>query len=144
LITPELDSLRDQLDSLRDALDNAMQDQVDAYRSDVAAQERALRHLSPKNTLANNRQRVDDLNNRLTSALERQLERRRERLAAQIKALDAANPANLLERGYAILTRTGDGKRLSRAIDAAPGTTLTVQLADGELRTVVKDRSLKP
>jgi exodeoxyribonuclease VII large subunit len=142
LITPEIDSLRDQIDSLHHALRGAMFDHLDTLRDQVAEHERTLRLLSPRNALTNNRQRIDDLNNRITGALHHQIERRRERLAAQGRALDAANPANLLERGYAIVTRTGDGKRLSRAIDAGPGTGITVQLADGELRTVVKERTL--
>ncbi len=142
LITPELDALRDELTALKDSLDGAMLDYVDGLRSDIAVQERALRHLSPRNTLDNFRQRVDDMNNRMMGALERRIERNRERLAAQTKALDAANPSNLLQRGYAILTRTGDGKRLSRAIDAGPGTNITITLADGELRAAVKERNI--
>lgn len=142
LMTPELDTLRDELTALKDSLDGAMLDYVDGLRSEIAVQERALRHLSPRNMLDNFRQRVDDMNNRMGSALERRIERNRERLAAQTKALDAANPSNLLQRGYAILTRTGDGKRLSRAIDAGPGTNITITLADGELRAAVKERNI--
>ena len=43
----------------------------------------------------------------------------------------------LLARGYAIVYRTGDGKRLSDVQDAAPGTSVTMQLQRGQLTATV-------
>ncbi len=56
------------------------------------------------------------------------------------RSLELANPRNLLARGYAIVTRALDGKRLVDANDAAPGTTIHVQLNKGSLTASVKER----
>jgi hypothetical protein len=40
------------------------------------------------------------------------------------------------------VTRTGDGKRISDARDAGPGTSLNIQLGRGELTATVKERKL--
>jgi exodeoxyribonuclease VII large subunit len=63
----------------------------------------------------------------------------RERLAGQIKALNTANPDALLQRGYAIVTRTDDGITLTDAATAPPGTRLTIRLKSGELKARTED-----
>lgn len=68
------------------------------------------------------------------------LSRDRQRLDAQTRALHAASPLGLLERGYAIVTRTADGARVSSTHDAAEGTTITVTLRDGHLIASVRQR----
>ncbi len=142
VITPNMDDLRGSIDDFKLALMDAMQGQIDEQRRALESQARALRHLSPRVRMQNTRQRLDDLNTRLLTAMQRRTMLSRERLHAQQRALTAANPANILARGYAIVSRTGDGKRLSDVMDAAPGTTITVQLQTGELKATVKERTL--
>jgi len=142
LITPDMSELRASLFDRRLALADAMQVQIDGRRSIITAQRRSLRHLSPRVRVQNMRQRLDSLNTRGHTAAHRGIERLRERIRSQRRALDSANPANILARGYALVYRTGDNKRLSDAIDAAAGTGITVQLQHGLLKAIVKDRSL--
>lgn len=142
LITPNSDELRAELDGLSAALRDSISDQIDSGRDQVEGLARSLRHLSPRSSIDGSRQRIDSLSERLQNTMTRLVSQRRERLTAQSNALDAANPTNLLRRGYAIVARTGDGKRLSSALEAAPGTGLTVTLVDGELRATVKERTL--
>lgn len=142
LITPDFDELRAGIDDLKLALIDSMQTRLDDERRTLISLRRALRHLSPRLRVQNSRQRLDELNTRMVAATQRQTARSRERLEARRHALEAANPANILARGYAIVSRTGDGKRLSNALDAAPGTGITVQLHAGELKATVKERTL--
>jgi exodeoxyribonuclease VII large subunit len=143
LITPDLGELRAGLADLRGALADAMLTRIDSARQALDGQVRALRYLLPQVQIDNRRQRLDELNRRLGSAIRRRVEVGRDRLNTQQRALVANNPTNILARGYAIIYRTGDGKRLSDAQDAAPGTSLTVQLERGQLTATVTGRKIE-
>ena len=43
-------------------------------------------------------------------------------------------PMPLLQRGYAIVTRSADGRVLTDATDAPAGTQLTIRLKSGEVK----------
>jgi exodeoxyribonuclease VII large subunit len=101
-----------------------------------------LRLVSPTGRIRSERQHLADLDARLNRAMQNRIGTIQQKLAAQSRALDLANPKNLLARGYAIVTRAMDGKRLTEAIDAAPGTSINIQLAQGNLTATVKDRKL--
>ena len=75
-------------------------------------------------------------------ALSHTLALRRSGLAGLQARLSALAPMATLERGYAIVRRAGDGKRISNAIDADVGTMLDIQLHQGRLRASVRDREL--
>jgi exodeoxyribonuclease VII large subunit len=142
LVTPDQDALQIELAEMGLSMTGAMRTILADQSADLAAQARALVWLSPRKYIENQQQRLDDLAVRALTAMNRQIERQRERISAQTRALDAANPASLLGRGYAIVARAGDGKRLVNALDAAPGTAISVTLGHGQLRAVVKDRTL--
>jgi exodeoxyribonuclease VII large subunit len=55
-------------------------------------------------------------------------------LTALAASLSALGPQATLDRGYAIVRRTGDGAIVRRPLDAPAGTELSVSLADGSLR----------
>ncbi len=141
LITPDAGELRAAVRELRHELADALHAQIETARQALAGQSRALRYLSPQVQIDNRRQRLDELDRRLQSAVRRRIEVAHERLNNQRRALIAMNPTNILARGYAIVSRAGDGKRLSDAQDAAPGTSLTVQLQRGQLKATVTERT---
>jgi exodeoxyribonuclease VII large subunit len=140
LATPNIADLRDGVNLALLRITGVMRDSLTSHRQDLNATRRALRHTSPQVFVRNSRQRVDDLNNRLLSGEKRLLSLLRERLRAREAALHAASPQALLERGYAIVTRSEDGKRVRSSHDAAPGTGITVQFAADELKARVEDK----
>ncbi|MCQ3931114.1 MAG: exodeoxyribonuclease VII large subunit [Chloroflexi bacterium] len=142
MITPQIDILRDSVEILWERAQNAMQNHLDELQDDLGAYERSLRHLSPYVRIQNYRQRVDDLTMRLQRGMVGNLNSARQRLNTQETALRANSPLAILSRGYAIVTRAGDGKRLSNAQDAAPGVDVVIQLDKGSLRAAVKSREL--
>jgi exodeoxyribonuclease VII large subunit len=142
LITPDMADLRTSLMMLKLGLAQGMQAQIDHKRGIVENQQNALGHLSPVNRVQNTRQRLDDLYSRLLSATNRYVMRSRERVQVQGQALSAANPANILARGYAIVSRLEDGLRLTNANDAAPGTSVTIQLHTGTVNATVQGTNL--
>ncbi len=74
---------------------------------------------------------------RLAPAARRYVAREGARLATAAARLDALSPLAVLGRGYAI-ARTTDGRVLRRASDVAPGDSLRVRVAEGEVETVVR------
>ena len=77
--------------------------------------------------------RVERAALRLPALAAARVDRARAALDASSAALEVLGPQATLDRGYAIVRRTSDG-RIVRAPDEAPaGTALAVRLADGEL-----------
>ncbi len=140
LATPSIADLRAGLGNLDDTLRTRMDDLLFTLRSNLAMTARSLGHISPTSRIRNLRQRVDDWNTRLISRQRAIISLRRERLVTRIAALNAADPRSLLARGYAIVTRSEDGVRLGSVQGVKPGTGLTIQFADGELKARVEDK----
>ncbi len=142
MITPDLIEVRERLHEMAIRLADAAQYAVDTRREQLDDAQHKLRLVSPAARIRNERQRLDELETRLVKVMQNQIALRRQSLAAQSRALDLANPHHLLARGYAIVTRALDGKRLTNAVDAAPGTTVSIQLEKGQLTATVKERKL--
>lgn len=140
LITPDGALLAQQVRALRARMDSLLSSQLEQLRQNLNATQRWLARLSPTYQVQNARQRIDDLTGRMDTHIRHRLSRDRQRLDAQTRALHAASPLGLLERGYAIVTRTADGARVSSTHDAAEGTTITVTLRDGHLIASVRQR----
>jgi exodeoxyribonuclease VII large subunit len=142
VVTPDGAVLRSDLRTWSDRLAGAALARLDEYRRNVDGQVRLLVRLSPARQIQDGRQRIDDLIGRAALHAQHDLARRRDRLAGQVRALDAANPAALLRRGYAVVTRADDGRRVTSARDAAEGAALQITLHDGRLTATVQERQL--
>jgi exodeoxyribonuclease VII large subunit len=140
LVTPDGPAYRQQVDLLTAQLAATMQAWITEQRGTLASSARLLIQLSPRHMIHNARQRVDDLALRLDTRVRQRIERQRDRLAAHSRALESANPAALLERGYALVTRAGDGQRVTSIRHAAEGTRLHITLRDGRLTAEVRQR----
>lgn len=138
--TPNIEDLRADLLSLDSTLRSLITDQLAARQSDLTVAQRSLGHLSPVSQIRNLRQRVDDWNARLATRLEARLRLLRERLESRTAALNAASPQSILARGYAVVSVTEDGHRLSGAAGVKAGTGITVQFHDGDLKARVEDK----
>lgn len=140
LATPSLADLRAGIDSLTETLVVHIQDCIGDRQDDLMVAQRSLGHLSPSRQIATLRQRIDDWNLRLERAQKAHLGGWRERLSSRTAALNAANPQAILERGYAIITRSDTGERVKTAAGAQPGEGITIQLHDGDLKARIEDR----
>ncbi len=132
---------------------------VAAAGRDAAAERRALDALSPVAHLAASRERAGLLLDRATRAVEVRLEAGRggvgrsaqrlrpavaTRLATAHATVDAAaaslgalGPAATLERGYAIVRRSADGRIVRDPAEAPAGEGLSIRVARGELAATV-------
>jgi exodeoxyribonuclease VII large subunit len=141
MLTPDIAELRATLRRLDERLTGMAYDAVIERANQLSALQRALGHLSPANTVRNNRQRIDELNARMQSHLKATLMLRREQLRSQTAALAAANPEAILSRGYAIITRIDDEVRVVSEDDVPGGTRVKIQLKDGSVNARVEDNS---
>jgi exodeoxyribonuclease VII large subunit len=140
ILTPDGEALRTTVTLWRASLAEKLRARIDDQRQAVAQQGRWLARLSPLHSIQTSRQRLDELLNRAARGLDNDLARQRERLAAQQRALESANPLALLQRGYALVQRAGDGRRVSSINEAAEGTRLLITLYDGQLTASVQKR----
>ncbi|MDX2140624.1 MAG: exodeoxyribonuclease VII large subunit [Chloroflexota bacterium] len=140
LATPDSAELRYGLDELTRSLDSAVQMQLEQRRQAIDDANRSLRQLSPLAQIRNARQRIDDWTARMDRAQQARLHLLRERLGARAEALERANPKAILKRGYALVTLSENGERVISAREAKPGTGITIQLHDGELKARVEDK----
>lgn len=138
--TPDLTKIQQDLYQLDLSLNTIINEYLRVQQDNLAILRRTLRHVSPQRIIENSRQRIDDWNTRLAQAQRGQIKFLRERLKSRTAALHAANPEAILSRGYAIVTESATGKRIISELDAAPGTGISIQLKDGELKARVEDR----
>jgi exodeoxyribonuclease VII large subunit len=117
-----------------------MNDTLVGLRSNVSSSQRTLGHVSPMSRIRNLRQRVDDWNTRLVGQQRQRIVRLRERIEARDLALRAANPQAIMARGYAVVSLSENGRRLASAMGIKPGTGITVQFHDGDLKARVEDK----
>jgi exodeoxyribonuclease VII large subunit len=126
---------------------------VEAGRT-LEAERRVLDRSNPAARLAGSRQQASDLLDRATRALRarlagaasleqrlsaglpsaanRAIAGRRAAVGAAGAALAVLGPQATLERGYAIVRRTGDGAIVREPATAVPGTPLRIRVAHGE------------
>ncbi len=142
LMTPNIDDLRDDARRLERDLTGVMAARIRALQVGLSDKLWALRQVSPEAGLRQYRQRLDDWNTRLVSIQRGRLALLRERLSSRVSALNAANPQAILERGYAIVSLSETGERVTSAGKDAPkpGVGITVRLHDGELKARIEDK----
>jgi len=137
MITPDIDDLRLALQSRATSLLDAASHVIDLKRSALDEVEHKLRLVSPAGDIRNLRQRLDELDTRLARGVRNQINQQRVLVANRERLLERANPRHLLERGYAMVSR--DGKRITDAGDAPPGSTIQIELNKGQLTAKVEE-----
>ena len=137
LATPDIRDLRLGIDGLRMQLEQIMRMQIES-ESDLCEQ---LRHrlslASPLRTVGDHRLRVEEMGDRLERAQRSWFEKSRSALDLQSKRLMALSPDAVIARGYAHVSRSSDGRTVSKKADAPAGEGLRIRVSDGDIETVV-------
>ncbi|MDH3642503.1 MAG: exodeoxyribonuclease VII large subunit [Gammaproteobacteria bacterium] len=131
-------------DDLEERLQLALKNQLQRDRTRMAGLARSLRAFRPEPLLERHGQRLRDTGTQLGRSMTRAMFRRRETLAAAGRTLNAVSPLQTLERGYAVLTKAGDGEIGTPVTSIAatqPGAILNAHLRDGTLRLNVEQTS---
>ncbi|MBX3130606.1 MAG: exodeoxyribonuclease VII large subunit [Polyangiaceae bacterium] len=120
------------LDEFRHRLERAHRAGLARRRGRLSAAESKLLARHPRTVLAAGRGRIGPLAERLRSLMTLHLAGHGARLRERRVGLEALSPLAILERGYAIVTRS-DGRALTRSDDARSGERLGVRLHQGHL-----------
>ena len=113
------------------ALGTAFRELLGEARWELDQKEVTLRRVSPYSQVVNARQRVDDLLRRALAAMRYDLALRRSGVAGMSQTLFAVGPPAVLERGYAVVTRTSDGKVVRQVDQVSSGDRLRIRVSDG-------------
>jgi len=136
LVTPDRQQLLREVAALTTRLQVALRDVVQTRRWALAeCQARLLGH-SPQAQLRHCRQRLDDWGERIAAALTHRLTLENERLQSLNQRLHSVNPLAVLQRGYALVSRT-TGAVIHRASEVTAGEVVHVQVSEGEFRARV-------
>jgi exodeoxyribonuclease VII large subunit len=139
IVLPRWQDLVERLDGHRLRLVRGLRQALNEARGRVALAARSLAAQQPITMVRLYQQRLDDLAQRAAVAVGHAMATARQRLAAAAGRLAALNPLAVLNRGYSI-TAT-DGRILTDARDAPPGTEIATRLARGRLTSTVKRSS---
>ena len=159
IVVPDRLEMAGALRRAADRLATATERRLATAARDLAVERRALDRVSPASRLAASREQVGLLFDRGTRAVEARLARERLRLTAAAAdlprlttarvagaravldsssaALAVLGPNATLERGYAIVRRTGDGTIVRDPAQAPAGSALRIRVAQGELAATV-------
>ncbi|HKZ70347.1 MAG TPA: exodeoxyribonuclease VII large subunit, partial [Anaerolineales bacterium] len=94
--------------------------------------------LSPRAQLANSRQRLDDLLIGTATAIQHRLEIQHQRVDGLTRRLESLSPLAVLQRGFAVVTRTGTTEVIRSAAAVAPGDALDVRVSEGQFTVAVE------
>ena len=140
MATPDIQDSIQMVRITDERLNGMMYDIIIARENEIKTLRRALDYAAPVAAINQSRQRIDDLNIRIIQSELGRIRLLQERVQGRTAALHAANPRAILARGYAIVVRSEDGKRVVSEYDANPGTGVTIQLKDGELTARVEEK----
>jgi exodeoxyribonuclease VII large subunit len=137
LATPDRAELKADLAGRAGRLADSLRSRLRQRRWSLAAQAAALRGQSPRARLNNSRQRLDDLSARTGRAVLHRLALARQRADSLAGRLAALSPLAVLQRGYAIVSRAGNGSVIHSAADVSPGDLLEIRVSAGQIQAAV-------
>ncbi|MEN6408228.1 MAG: exodeoxyribonuclease VII large subunit [Anaerolineaceae bacterium] len=133
LATPNAADLHAEINDRRARLAQRMTLYLGDLRWRTREQKQHLLQFSPAQRIRSDRQRLDDLLRRGSLAVTHRLALERARLAGDSTRLNALSPLAVLERGYAVVSRSADGRLLQNAADTAVGEDVRIRLHRGSL-----------
>jgi len=139
-VVPDMAELRAQMEELVHRATVVVQGRIARSRDALQREERVLRHYHPVRLLATQRQRLDETVRQLQSRWRQELAERRLRWQALEARLQTLQPQRVLERGYAILQRSGSGARIHSANQVELGDQIDIYMHDGFLEAQVLRR----
>jgi exodeoxyribonuclease VII large subunit len=137
-----LENYSQRLDDLQESLGRAAHQRLREGRArwqNLAAQ---LGRVKPSQILARRAEHFGQLQRRLLELTRRHLAERQARMESLEARLRLLSPEQTLARGYAITTDDSTGRILRRAADTRPGQRLNTRLHEGQVKSVVSEKSL--
>jgi len=121
-------------------LARALERRLAEYRENVSTLEERMLFSSPARRIAAARVEIGGVVPRLTASLRHRIEIARERVGRLAGSLSSLSPLAVLDRGYAVVWKSGETRPLRSSADVAPGDSLRIRVARGGLRARVERR----
>lgn len=144
LVAPHIREYIQHLRSRSDTLISLISRRVVAEQARIQGGHQRLARFDPKWTLQQERLRVDRLTDNLARNLSDQLQRERTRMSHLGQNLHLLDPRMLLARGYALVTDSTDGSRITGTADLSSGQSLRLDFHDGSARVDVAEALPNP
>jgi exodeoxyribonuclease VII large subunit len=125
-----LEGLQNELSTYQARLISSTLDLIAEQKAVLSSNIAQLRFTSPLRRVQSETQRVDDLARRAYSSLHHRVQLQSTHVKGLRSRLDTLSPLAVLARGYAVVTRTDNGKVVSRVAQA--GDVMRVKVSDGE------------
>ena len=135
-----LQDLSQRLDGLLARTQRTARHALERNRAALRSLIARLYRQAPATVVQANRIRTELLAARLRRSMRHDLERRRAQVQTLNRALRAVGPQQTLDRGYAIVSRSGDGAVLRDSAQVAPGDRIEARLARGRIEGTVTAR----
>ena len=110
---------------------------LNSNKIEINRLENKVKSNSPQVAVQNKQQKRGLLRVRLQAVIRQTLEQRGHRLAVQAGKLHTVSPLATLDRGYAIVSDSGNGKIMANTAGIKSGQHLTTRLSDGEFTSTV-------
>jgi len=110
-----------------------LRERIAEVRFELSRVMSALERLSPAHAIDTYRQRLDEVILRLERSAQLIVERKTLQLQNLRQALKNLSPQSVLQRGYAIVTRTDNGALVKNASQVKPADHVHIQISQGEM-----------
>ena len=134
-----IEDLHFQLSTFHSRLVSSILNMIAEQKANLSSFASQLRYLSPARRIQSETQRVDELSRRMLSSLIHRIQLQSSHVKGMARRLEALSPLAVLARGYAVVTRKGDGSVVSRVAQADGR--LQVRVVDGTFDVDVSESS---
>jgi exodeoxyribonuclease VII large subunit len=138
-----IDRYRQRLDDLAGNAGTEIRRALRARKEALSLCERRLLAAHPQRRFAEQRRELSSLEKRLGDAVSSNLRLRRRAIEAAGTKLGALSPLGVLDRGYS-LTRTENGKLVTREDEVVVGQRIRITVREGTLHAAIADRDKTP
>ena len=136
IVVPDQGELRRKLQTLSERMSKNQRHKIDVYDRRLQELQRKRVLADPMAFLQDRSMQLDFTQEKLVAAVERVLERYTYRFTHAAASLDAMSPLRVLRRGYCVAQKE-DKTILRSCLQAEPGESISLRLADGRLQCVV-------
>ena len=136
IVVPDQRELRRKLQTLSERMSKNQRHKIDVYDRRLQELQRKRVLADPMAFLQDRSMQLDFTQEKLVTAVERVLESYTHRFTHAAASLDAMSPLRVLRRGYCVAQKE-DKTILRSCLQAEPGESISLRLADGKLQCVV-------
>ena len=136
IVAPDQGELRRKLQTLSERMSKNQRHKIDVYDRRLQELQRKRVLADPMAFLQDRSMQLDFTQEKLVTAVERVLESYTHRFTHAAASLDAMSPLGVLRRGYCVAQKE-DKTILRSCLQAEPGESISLRLADGRLQCVV-------